>query len=208
MQTSYIKISKMTGKLTGFESINTNTLTNSFCSKMRKSDSICKRCYSAAMLEGVRKNCAAPWQANSDTLSEKLLLSDDLPVINAHSFRFHAHGELINLVHFENFVNIARKNPHTNFALWTKRKNIIGEFVNSGGLIPHNLILIYSNPKTNKPLNKIPLYFDKVFNATESGAVDSHQTECTGKSCMNCLACYRKGNNQNIIVEKVKGGKK
>jgi hypothetical protein len=204
MQTVNIKISTLTGKLKGFEAINTNTLTNSFCSKMRKTDAICKNCYSAAMLEGLRKNCAPAWQRNSDIFSEKVLLSDQLPTINAHSFRFHAHGELINLVHLENYINISRKNPFTTFALWTKRKDLVNKFIRSGGVIPDNLILIFSNAKTDKVLNKIPAHFDKVFNASESGEVKEGQTECTGKSCMACMACYRKDNGHTIIVEKVK----
>jgi hypothetical protein len=204
MQTQVIKISSLTGKLKGFQAINTNTLSNSFCSKMRKTDAICSQCYSASMLQGVRKNCVEPWQRNSDTLSEKVLLSDSLPTINAAAFRFHAHGELINLTHLVNFVNIARKNKLSTFALWTKRKNLINEFIATGGVIPDNLILIYSNAKTDKVLNDIPKYFDKVFNASQSGIVEEGQTECTGKSCIDCLACYRKDNGKTIIVEKVK----
>ena len=204
MQTVNIKISTLTGKLKGFEAINTNTLTNDFCSKMRKSDAICRECYSASMLEGLRKNCAPAWQRNSDIFSSKILLSEDLPVINAHSFRFHAHGELINLTHLINYMNIAIKNPFTTFALWTKRKNLVNEYIRTGGVIPDNFILIYSNPKTDKVLSKIPVHFDKVFNASDSGEVKEGQTECTGKSCMSCMACYRKGNGHNIIVEKVK----
>jgi len=172
MQTVNIKISTLTGKLKGFNAINTNTLSNDFCSKMRQTDAICRECYSASMLQGVRKNCEAPWQRNSDILSTRVLEMDELPTINAHSFRFHAHGELINATHFNNYINIARKNPYTTFALWTKRINLVKDFQ-----IPDNLIMI--------------------------GEVSEGQTECTGKSCMNCMACYRK-NEHTIIVEKVK----
>ena len=67
-----LKISKMTGKLADFRALNTNTLTNDFCMKMYSSgkpDLICTKCYSAEMLQGLRKNCAPAWQQNSDTLS-------------------------------------------------------------------------------------------------------------------------------------------
>lgn len=199
MQEIKIKISTLTGKLKGFQAINTNTLSNEFCSKMRKTDAICKDCYSAAMLQGVRKNCEAPWQRNSELLSSRTLEKHELPTINAHSFRFHAHGELINATHFNNYINIARKNPYTTFALWTKRINLVKDFH-----IPDNLIMIYSNPRTDKVLTRIPKGFDKVFNASDTGHVEDGQTECTGLSCMDCMACYRKDNGHTIIVEKVK----
>ena len=62
-----VHISTMTGKLAGLHAINSNTLTNDFCSTMRKTESICKVCYSAAMLSGSRKNCA-PLRATDPTL--------------------------------------------------------------------------------------------------------------------------------------------
>ena len=201
MQTVNIKISTLTGKLKGFQAINTNTLTNEFCSKMRETDAICKACYSAKMLEGVRKNCAEPWQRNSDLLSSRVLETSELPIINAHSFRFHAHGELINSTHLTNYINIAKRNPHTTFALWTKRINLVKE---QAGDIPDNLIMIYSNPKTNVVMHRVPEHFDKVFNALERTAITAAgETDCTGQSCMDCMACYRK-NEHTCIVEHIK----
>ena len=81
--------SKMTGKLKGIPALNTNTLTNEYCTKMRSTETICKVCYSASMLEGSRKNCAPSWEKNSKAL-ESIIPLDNLPSINAHTFRFHA----------------------------------------------------------------------------------------------------------------------
>ena len=54
-----IHITKGSGKLIDFKSINTNTLTNPFCKKENASNNkekICTDCYSVALLEGLRKN--------------------------------------------------------------------------------------------------------------------------------------------------------
>jgi hypothetical protein len=120
-----IKLSTMTGKLTGFKAINTNTVTNDFCQKMNKTESICGSCYSMAMLQGSRKNCQPAWQNNSEILSQALLTARQLPVINERYFRFHGHGELINATHYQNLCRIAEHNPATTFALWTKRRNLV-----------------------------------------------------------------------------------
>jgi len=196
-----LKISKMTGKLKGIDAINTNTLSNSFCSKMRETDAICKECYSASMLQGVRKNCVQPWQNNSDKLS-KVIPIENLPVINAHSFRFHGHGELINYQHLDNFMNIARKNPFTTFAIWTKRIGFIRKWKKSNKNLD-NVVFIYSNPSTEKKMTRPPKGFDKVFNALYNDDISNGETLCTGVSCIDCMACYRH-NEHTVIVEKVK----
>ena len=197
-----MKISKLTGKLKGFEAINTNTLSNAFCSKMRATDAICQDCYSASMLQGVRKNCVEPWQRNSDELSKAIPI-ENLPTINAHSFRFHAHGELINYVHLENFMNIAKANPFTTFGLWTKRLGYVRKYLKNNSRLD-NVILIYSNTSKERKMKRPPKGFDKVFNSLYDDTVTSKNEKlCTGKSCMECMACYRH-NNFDVIVEKVK----
>ena len=127
MQT--IHISKLNGKLEGFQAISVNTLSNDFCQAMhniKRDDVICRKCYSFATLESKRfgSNLEKALQRNSDLLS-KPLDEDCVPFINAAYFRFDAHGELINRVHFENLILIARNNSHCKFALWTKRKDIV-----------------------------------------------------------------------------------
>jgi len=196
-----LKESKMTGKLEGIPALNTNTLTNDFCSKMRKTDSVCKVCYSASMLEGMRKSCVPSWQRNSDILAEAIPV-DNLPTINAHSFRFHGHGELINYAHLENFMNISRKNPDTHFALWTKRTGFVRKWLKNNDVLD-NVIFIYSNPRTDRIMDIPPEGFEKVFNAVYDDTVSEGQTPCTGQKCRDCLACYRH-NEHTVIVEKVK----
>lgn len=192
-----VHISTMTGKLAGLQAINSNTLTNDFCSTMRKTDSICRVCYSAAMLSGSRKNCAPAFERNSVLLSAALIPVERLPVINAAIFRFHGHGELINGTHLENFYRIAERNPGTTFSLWTKRRDLI----RTGRARPDNFILIYSNPSLDKVMAKPPARFDKVFNNVPvqfTGAAN-----CTGQKCIDCQLCYTPG-GESVIVEHVK----
>ena len=199
-----VNISKMTGKLDGIPAINTNTLTNSFCINQhnRKNNSICNYCYSVNMLKTFRKSCVKSFQHNSEFLSSKVIHQDGLPIINAAFFRFSGHGELINDNHFINLINICVKNPSTNFALWSKRAPIIWDVLKTHKK-PRNLILVYSNPKIDHVLKKIPDQFDKVFNNVTSGAVN-----CSPKkgACLACLKCYKfsKSKKNNIIIEKVK----
>jgi hypothetical protein len=204
-----LKISTMTGKMQNIPAINTNTLTNPFCIRTSKSDSpdsICGKCYSVKMLSTYRANCVPPFERNSLLLSDALIPDDELPVINAHSFRFHGHGELINSTHYLNFVRIARKNPGCTFALWTKRRDIIraGDARIDGCYYPRrpdNLVLVYSNPRIDKVMHKPPVGFDKVFNNTSSL---TESDNCSGRKCIECLQCYRHDSGVDVIIEKVK----
>tara|TARA_R110002072_G_C7744590_1_gene516912 strand:+ start:73 stop:663 length:591 start_codon:yes stop_codon:yes gene_type:complete len=194
----------MTGKLDGFQAISTNTMTNQFCIKQNasnKEDNICTKCYSHTMLKSYRKNMQPSLQRNSDLLSAKVLEHNQLPTILNAFFRFNAHGELINETHLINLVNIALHNPHCNFALWTKRNDIIAKYFKYNDK-PKNLILVYSNSKISNIMQKLPKYFDKTFNNVLE---DEHveKQNCTGQQCKNCLLCYQH-NEVTTIVEKVK----
>ena len=199
-----VKVSKMSGKLLGIPAINTNTVTNEFCIKMKDTDSICGSCYSHRMLNTYRKNCQPAFQFNSDLLSHSVLVEDFLPVINSAFFRFNGHGELINMTHLINLVNICKKNPHTTFALWTKRKNLIQKLYKYSDSYhpPENMILIYSNPKIDCIQIEPPRFFDKVFNNVSHGGYKNEN--CTGQKCIECLACYKKDSGIDSIIERVK----
>jgi len=196
-QRAGVHVSTMTGKLTGIQAINTNTLTNEFCSTMRDTDAICGACYSAAMLSGSRKNCVPAFEHNSALLSSRELQPAELPAINAAIFRFHGHGELINATHLKNLYAIADKNPATIFALWTKRRDIIRK----GARRPDNVVLIYSNPSLDRVMQRPPAGFDRVFNNVP--AAYTGPANCDGQKCVDCRACYQHG-GETVIIEHAK----
>jgi hypothetical protein len=198
-----IKISKMSGKLFNIRAINTDTVTNNFCQKMRKCKSnICSECYSDNMLRTFRKNCRPAFQNNSDILSAKKPFKT--PRIKDDIFRFSAHGELINQNHVTNIFSIIKQNPDTVFALWTKRPNLVNKYL-SNNTKPKNIILIYSNPKLNT-YAKLPLNFDKTFNVFTDNYIAENDINinCGSKSCRNCMICYKLKNRTKIVNERVK----
>jgi hypothetical protein len=200
-------LSIMTGKLNGIISINTNPLTNEFCQKMSKSSGICKYCYSIKLMKGLRKNSVDKYQRNSIILSEIMLTKEQiykmLPKLDTEDIvRLHSHGELINIIHLKNFINIANAFENTIFALWTKRKDLIKKMKN---FIPNNLILIYSNPTINSPCG-VPSGFHKTFNVfTKDYVKENNITINCGKlKCRDCLNCYTLNNNIHTINELLK----
>ena len=154
-----IHVTNGNGKMAGIQSINTSTTNNEFCTKMRETDSVCKKCY-AARFENMRPSLHDALEKNI-VLSQRDLTMRELPIINASIFRFHSYGELINSKHFENYIAIANHNPNTIFTLWTKRKNIVSRVLNNM-VKPSNLILIYSSSIIDD-IAALPKHFNKVF---------------------------------------------
>ena len=198
-----IHITKGSGKLgksdncsSAINSINTNTLTNDYCKKQNLNEnSICFKCYSFNALTKFRTNMIPPLERNSTLLSDEVIKTSLL------YFRFNSHGELINLIHLENYNNIAFKNPHCNFTLWTKRFDLVKKFFDNNQK-PKNLILVYSNSKLNNPIKKLPKYFNKTFNNVTKDQVNNFNINCSRK-CVDCLLCYT-FNDVTTIIEKVK----
>lgn len=199
-------ISKLNGKLSQFNAISTYTLENNFCIKMhkaKKENVICTYCYSHDSLNKFRfPSLNNALKRNSNILSNRLLTSEEIKenyIFNSHSFRFNAHGELINELHLKNLINICLHNPNTNFGLWSKRKDLIKKYFRLNDK-PTNLILIYSNPIVNNilPENKIPEFFDKTFNNVHHD-IDIEKQNCTGQRCIDCLKCYKHDTTKTII---------
>lgn len=155
------------------------------------------------MLQTFRKGCVNAWEKNSVTLSTTKLDWHDIVKLKFKKndiVRLHGHGELINLLHLDNFVRICQHFCDKTFALWTKRVDLVRKYFTERK-IPNNLILIYSNPKINNVMTKIPRPFHKVFNNVS----EKHELEnCSGQKCNECRLCYSFDKKVNIIVENTK----
>lgn len=197
---SAVTNSNMTGKLEGVEAYNTNTKSNKFCALMHeRKATICGVCYSHKMLDTFRKNCIPKFERNSQAFAEDIP-AHLLPTTRGALVRLNAHGELINASHLYNIHKLATKNPHSTFALWTKRVGLVREYLKQNDK-PKNLIFVYSNPTIDKPIDP-PRGFDKAFNnVTKQSGIKQN---CTGKKCIDCRVCYTVGSKPVRIVEAVK----
>jgi hypothetical protein len=198
-----LKISEMSGKLKNIQAINTNPLSNNYCMSMnslKDNSIICTACYSCAMLNAYRKNCVPAFERNSIYLSEKEI--DSIPKFSKKNniVRIHAHGELINDMHLLNILKIVNNTKDKTFSLYTKRLDIINNVFDKE-IKPDNLILVYSNPIIDNPVNIFPKHIDKIFNVCRNNYMD--RINCGAKNCNGCRNCYDKA-KENIIYEKIK----
>lgn len=100
-------------------------------------------------------------------------------------FRWHIGGDILNMPYLRGMVGVAVENPHCNFLAFTKRYDLVNEFVAAGGVIPENMQIIFSawpgaemvNPY-NFPVSS-PLFVDG------SHAAGPDAIDCPG-DCSNC----------------------
>ena len=60
-------------------------------------------------------------------------------------FRFHVSGDIPNGEYFNYMVQAAAELPNTTFLAFTKQYQIVNTYLDNGGTIPANLIIIFSN---------------------------------------------------------------
>ena len=179
-------------KMEGMVSINADTYNNPFCKNMCLiKGSVCERCYAMKLSAYYGPKSTAPFERNSRLLNDELE-EWQIPRLNAAYCRFHSFGELESDLHYYNLVRIAKANPDTHFALWTKRPDLV-----TRQLTPSNLVLVYSTLMVNG-VGAIPKGFHKSFVVRDDG----RDLNCE-ESCFACLKCYRR-DGEAFIKERLR----
>ena len=192
-----------TGKMAGLQSLSSSVLLNPSCIKrMQNNDTICSKCFAAAMMNRY-KDLDRCVQENTPILTGSVLPDSVLPIIPVRYFRFESVGELINATQVINYFNIARKNPDTLCALWTKNPHIVARAIAAGHEKPANLQIVLSSPLINKPIKSTKYGFiDKIFTVYDKKSATAVNINCGARSCLACGRCYR-SNPAGVAVQYV-----
>lgn len=202
---------KHTGKMNGMISISTSSLVNDGCFKKSLiKGSICSKCYARKQLKRY-KNQDLALIRNTMILTSKVYPVDQMPFLNAAFVRFESFGDLNNVNQFTNYVNIALRNPHCTFVIWSKNPHIIADAFNNGIVKPENVIIIYSSFMVNgdrQTFEQVKArypFIDKVFTVYDKKtiAAENININCGARSCIGCMRCYRQ-NTENVINEQLK----
>lgn len=187
-----------TGKMKGINSIGTSCANNPHCMARRQNgESVCSKCYADTYMK-MRKALKDHLEDNAKIMTTRLLEGNEIPVTNAQIFRFESFGDLWNAIHLQNYLLICERNPHTNFALWTKNTWILDEVFNKMGIKkPDNLSIVVSSPLINKPmeLDKEKFWFvDHIFTVYDKKFIAENGVEinCGSNNCLGCRNCYYK----------------
>lgn len=204
-----LKITKHSGKMQNINSLSTYKLVCATCLKLKDNKkTICFNCYADRTLS-LYKQLAPSLIFNTLLLKYTKLHARQIPVINDLYFRFESFSDLQNEQHLLNLYAIARKNPYTQFALWSKNYKLLIQHK-----IPRNVNIILSSPFLNMRLwsfntlseilkNKCDAKSVKLFTVYDDEQIKSVDQNCA-KKCATCLKCYKKNDKTIIINELLK----
>lgn len=207
----YVNVStQMTGKMGGIDTLSTPCWVNEKCKWRKRSckGSVCQHCF-ASRIE-YRDNLKRNLEGNYSILSSELLTEEDARVIRFNTFlgRFEAFGDIGSEVHARNYIRIARANPQTRFAVWTKNIYLWIKALRIEGK-PENLSVVDSSLYLNKPAidDAIREYVDHVFTVYTEDYRKEHpelEINCGERHCAACQRCYSQTDEIDYINEKLK----
>ena len=202
-----LNITTHCGKMTDIRSISTSTKLNERCRENAKiKGSICEHCYAEALCN-LRPSLSKALERNTHLLRSGPLLPEQIPDVSPDEiFRFEAFGDLNNYQQLENYVTIAKANPKTVFALYTKCYDWIKYYFDAFDP-PKNLVIVLSSLMVNTPLDpekvlgstyaKFAPSQIKIFTVYTKEYLKKHpevSINCGSRSCFKCRKCYNPNN--------------
>ena len=135
-----VKVSKGNSKLGQIPSVSLPSI------KTCRNCACREKCY-AQKLERLRPSVKNAYEHNLG-----VLLSDpttywrevEASVMMSRFFRFHVSGDIPNAAYLENMVVVAGRNAHCEILCFTKRYEMVNEFIQKNGELPGNLHMIFS----------------------------------------------------------------
>lgn len=200
---------KHNGKMTGFMSLSTSPVKNTFCQNRAKcKGTICEKCYAMRMAK-MYSLLDSALEKNHAVLTSEIIPMEKMPILNCLAFRFEAFGDVQNEIQIINYFNMCRRNPRVQFTIWSKNLAIFARLFKCGynGVKyskPKNLIIIVSSPLVNKAVDIRAYNFaDKVFTVydKEYAKRNGIKINCGKKSCLTCGMCYSK--NRTVYVNEL-----
>lgn len=200
------------GKMTGFASLSTSPLSNTFCkARCKCKGSICEKCYSMRM-QRMYATLDRTLAKNHEVLTKRIIPVSDMPILNYLMFRLESFGDVENEIQIINYFNLCRRNPRVQFTIWTKNTPIFKKLLANGYggkryPKPKNLLVVVSSPFVNtaEDISKYP-FADKVFTVytKEYAEKNGIAINCGALSCAKCQRCYDRHDRARYINELLK----
>ena len=200
----------LTGKMAGMSAITSSMLCNEHCQKLSKiTGSVCEKCYTRKYLS-CRPSVEKCYADNTKLLSESIIPIKQLPFINAAMCRLESFGDIVNVTHLQNYINLVKKNNHCMFSLFTKNYTVVFQYFKTHKQ-PKNLSLVISSlflntPFEINPIKELKLTNLKIFTvytkayANKNGVV----INCGKNRCIDCRRCYTRNKTPIYISELLK----
>lgn len=98
-------------------------------------------------------------------------------------FRFHVSGDIINAAYFAEMVKTAVSAHHCEFLAFTKRWEVVNDYISERGELPENLHILFSGEANLKPINPHSMPETTIYERNEEPSED---WKLCGGNCFEC----------------------
>lgn len=193
-----VKISKGNSKLGAIPSVSLPSI------KTCRNCACQEKCY-AQKLERLRPAVRNAYQHNLEVWikdPDTYWREVEASIMMSRFFRFHVSGDIPSFKYLINMVEIARRQPHCEILCFTKKYNLVNEFIEQGGELPGNLHMIFSGWVGLDMANPFSLPEAHVRYRDGSTTAREDAIECGG-NCTECAmtegGCWSLQKGQQVI---------
>lgn len=195
---STVKISKGNSKLGAIPSVSLPSI------KTCRQCACREKCY-AQKLERLRPAVRNAYQHNLEVLlkePETYWREVEASVMMSRFFRFHVSGDIPTAEYLANMVAVAGRNSHCEILCFTKRYEMVNEFIEKNGELPSNLHMIFSGWIGLNMVNPFSLPEAHVRYRDGSTTACDDAVECGG-NCTECAltegGCWNLQKGQQVV---------
>ena len=200
----------LTGKMAGMSAITSSMLCNEHCQKLSKiTGSVCEKCYTRKYLS-CRPSVEKCYKENTELLSSSIIPIKQLPFINAAMCRLESFGDIVNVTHLQNYINLVKKNNHCMFSLFTKNYTLVFQYFKTHKK-PKNHSLVISSlflntPFEINPIKELKLTNLKIFTVYTKAYANKNSIiiNCGKNRCIDCRRCYTRNKTPIYVSELLK----
>lgn len=124
-------------------------------------------------------------------------------IISYRYFRWHAAGDIVDAEYFEGMVRVANQLPNTYFLAFTKKFEIVNNYMDVHGELPDNLHIVFSawgdDFQIDNPYN-FPVAYVRFYHQ-ENKNIPPNAAECSG-DCTSCLQCWHIKRGESVVFNK------
>lgn len=123
------------------------------------------------------------------------------PLIIYKYVRWHSSGDIVDADYLKGMVRVAKECKQVNFLCFTKKYELVNDYVRENGELPKNLHIVFSgwdeSWKFDNPYN-FPVAWVRFKNDKRDF---SKSKQCTGK-CYECVGCWKLKKGQSVVFDK------
>lgn len=116
--------------------------------------------------------------------------------------RVHSSGDFVNLEYLNMLVEIAKTATEVKFMAFTKKYELVNEWIKENGKLPENFKIIFSSWYDGWTFdNPYDLPVSHVYNDKIDNKVPESALPCPGK-CDKCFMCWKLGSGESVVFNK------